>query len=48
MAYNTEAVKTVKMRGKGGKDDIAMVHPDNVKDFESRGYKAEETEAPKP
>lgn len=47
MAFTPETVKTAKMVGKA-KDDIALVHPDEVKDFEARGYKAVSDEAPKP
>lgn len=48
MQIGSEAVATVKMQGKGGGDDIALVATDQVKEFEARGYKVVKAEAPKP
>lgn len=47
MQIGTETVETVKMQGKT-KDDAALVAPDQVKEFEARGYKVAKPEAPKP
>lgn len=47
MQIGSEAVATIKMQGKGGAEDIALVAPDQIKEFEARGYKAMKTEAPK-
>lgn len=46
MQIGAETVETVKMVGKT-KEDTALVHPDQVKEFEARGYKVVKPEAPK-
>lgn len=47
MQIGSEPVETVKMQGKGGVEDIALVAPDQVKEFEALGYKVAKAEAPK-
>lgn len=47
MQIGAETVETVKMQGKD-KEDTALVAPDQVKEFEARGYKVAKPEAPKP
>jgi len=47
MAFTPEFIEPVKLqKGKDG-DDIALVAPDAVKDWEAKGYKAVKAEAPK-
>lgn len=49
MQIGAEAVATVKMIKKGGKDEqdsVALVAPEHTKEWEARGYKAAKAEAP--
>lgn len=47
MQIGAETVETVRMRGKD-ESDTALVHPDQVKAFQARGYKVVKPETPKP